>query len=138
MLMRRVSLILGIILITGLIIHEIYEFIIINDGISYFSSEPKRIAYAVLLGVIGGIISLGTSRLLPGSHRYLKLFSLGGFGLVLLCSATFAGYLCSSAQMTTVFYEGLASGWVLVSLIVGAAAACLVALEFTRVWRQAN
>jgi len=55
--MRRIPLILGLVLITGLIIHDIYEFFVTNEGIRYFSSEPKRLLYVMLLGVAGGIVA---------------------------------------------------------------------------------
>ena len=52
--MRPVPLILGLVLITGLIIHDVYEFFVTNEGIRYFSSEPQRLLNVTLLGVVGG------------------------------------------------------------------------------------
>ena len=136
--MRRVPLILGLVLITGLIIHDIYEFIVTNEGIRYFSSEPIRLAYVVLLGVAGGMIALGISRLSPASQRRLKLFALGAFGLFLIGAAVFAGWLFYSVRTAPIFYGGAAIGWMaFAGFIAAALAAGLVLWEFSRVWRHA-
>ena len=91
--MRRVPLILGLVLIAALIIHDIYEFFVTNEGIRYFSSEPRRLPYVVLLGIAGGIVAFGISRFSPASQRKLKLTALGGFGVLLVGALTFFGYV---------------------------------------------
>ena len=135
--MGRIPLIFGLVLIIGLIIHDIYEFVVTNEGIRYFSSEPIRLAYVVLLGVMGGIIALGISRLSPDSQRNLKLFALGGFGLFLIGGAVFMGYLFYSLRTAPTVHDGTAWGWVLAGFISAALAAVVVSCEFNRVWRQA-
>ena len=50
--MRRAALILALVLITSAIIHDICEFVAVNDGIRYFSSEPQRLLYVVLLSLL--------------------------------------------------------------------------------------
>ncbi|HOC57188.1 MAG TPA: hypothetical protein PKI20_16335 [Verrucomicrobiota bacterium] len=52
--MRRIPLILGLMLITGMLIQDIYEFFVTNEGIHHFSSKPSRLLYVMLLGVAGG------------------------------------------------------------------------------------
>ena len=135
--MRRIPLIFGLILIAGLIIHDIYEFFVTNEGIRYFSSEPRRLLYVMLLGVVGGIVALGISRLSPASQRHLKLCALGGFGALLVVGCAFFGHL---------FYrlvgaerqDGL--GWVWIAWAVAfvpmTVAAGMVWMEFRQVWRQ--
>ena len=91
--MRGIPLILGLVLITGLIIHDIYEFFVTNEGIRYFSSDPRRLLYVMLLGVAGGFAAFGISRLSPASQRSLKLLALGGFGALLVVAVAFFGYL---------------------------------------------
>jgi hypothetical protein len=82
--MRRIALIVGLVLITGLIIHEIYEFFVTNEGVRYFASEPRQLWHLVLLGVAGGGVAFGISRLSPGLQRTLKLATLGTFGTCVL------------------------------------------------------
>ena len=135
--MRRIPIILGLVLITGLIIHDIYEFVVTNEGIRYYSSEPIRLACVVLLGVTGGIVAFGISRLSPDSQRNVKLFVLGGFGLFLIGGAVFMGYLFYSLRTAPLVYDSAVWGWVLAGCISAALAAGVVSWEFTRVWRQA-
>ena len=52
---------MGKVKVLSLIMHEPYEFIVTNEGIRYFSSEPIRLAYVVLLGVGGAIVAFGIS-----------------------------------------------------------------------------
>lgn len=79
--MRHVPLIICLVLITAMILHGVYDFFVTNEGIRYFSSEPIRLAYVVLLSVAGGMFALWISRLSPFSQRRLKLFALGALGL---------------------------------------------------------
>ncbi len=134
--MRRFPLIFGLVLITALIIHDLYEFIVTNEGIRYFSSEPIRLAYVALLGVVGGMIAFGISRLSPASQRNLKLFALGGFGFFLIGGAVFVGYLFYSLQTAPSVYDGATIGWVFAGFSAAAVAAGVVLWEFARVWRQ--
>ena len=76
--MRRIPLILGLVLIAALIVHDVYEFFVTNEGIRYFSSEPSRLLYVILLGIAGGMVALGISRISPASQRKLKPVRLHG------------------------------------------------------------
>lgn len=132
--MRRLPLILGLVLITGLIIHDIYEFFVTNEGIRYFSSESRRLLYATLCGIAGGIVVFGISRLLPGSQRTLKLTMLGAFGtLVLGVLGVLAYHLTRFAPMVT---EAGMWGWIGAAFLSFAVLALLVWLEFHQAWRQ--
>ena len=91
--MRRIPLILGLVMITGLIIHDVYEFFATDEGIRYFSSDPRRLLYVMGLGVAGGIVALWISRMSPRSQRKLKLATLGGFGTLLFGGLACFGYL---------------------------------------------
>lgn len=130
--MRRLPLILGLVLIAGLTVHDIYEFFITNAGVRYFSSEPKRLVYVMLLGAAGGVVALGISRMSPISQRRLKLFALGGFGALLVAGAAFFGLLFQS-HVVAEQLDGL--GWVWVAW---AMAAGMVWIEFRQVWRQSG
>jgi hypothetical protein len=118
-----------------LTIRDIYEFIVTNEGVRYFSSAPRRLLYVLLLGIGGGIVAFVISRLSPASQRSLKLMALGGFGCLLVAATAFFGYvLCSlpAPPLTEAHLSGLAAA-VFCSM---AAFAVLVWLEFRQVWRQ--
>jgi hypothetical protein len=134
--MRRISLILGLVLITVLIIHDLYEFFVTNQGLSYFSSEPRRLLYVVLLAVSGGVVALGISRLSPGSQRTLKLAALGTFGAAIVSVlGLFAYHL---ARLLPMMREAGVWGLIAAALVFlsFSVVAVLVWLEFRQVWRQ--
>ena len=133
--MRRIPLIVGLVLISGLIIHDIYEFFVTNEGIRYFSSEPSRLLYVMLLGLGGGIVAFGISRWSPASQRGLKLVALGGFGGLLVAAAAFFAYL-SCLLVAAPLIEAHLWGWIAAAFCAVAIAAVLVWLEFRQVWRQ--
>jgi hypothetical protein len=82
--MRRLPLILGLALIVAMTVREVYDFFVTNAGIHYFSSEPRRLLYVLLLGAAGGVAAFMISRLSPNSQRALKLTALGAFGTFLI------------------------------------------------------
>lgn len=135
--MRRIPLILGLVLITGLIIHDVYEFFVTNEGLHYFSSKPTRLLYVMLLGVAGGLVAFGISRLSPTSQRNLKLVALGGFGGLLVVAVAFIGYLFYHLAVAGQ-QDALSWVWIcwVVAFIPMALATGVVWLEFRRVWRQ--
>jgi peptidoglycan/LPS O-acetylase OafA/YrhL len=122
--MRRLALILGLVLIAALTIQAGYDFILTSEGLRYFSSEPRRLLDVMFLGIAGGMIALGISRLSPASQRKLKLVALGGFLALALASA--------AATVTEAGMWGWAAA-ALVSLVVTAGS---LYLEFRRVWRR--
>jgi hypothetical protein len=134
--MRRIPLILGLVLIAGLIIHDIYEFFVTNEGIRYFSSEPGRLLYVMLLGVAGGIVALGISRLSPASQRSLKLLALGGFGIFLVGAIPVFGYLLCLLGAGPIAWGVGMWGCIVAGFVAVAVSAWLVWLEFRQVWRQ--
>ena len=118
-------------LITVLIVHQMYDSFATDEGIRYFSSEPRRLLYVMLLGVAGGTIAFGYSRLSPHSQRTLKLVTLGGFGLILVGGLAFIAYLLCS------LLNGRNLGaWEVAGFIAGTWTAGLVWLEFRNTWRQ--
>lgn len=135
--MRRIALILGLVLITGLIIHDLYEFFVPNEGVRYFSSDPRRLVFVMLLGVAGGVVAVGLSRLSPGSQRTLRLAVLGTFGTVLVSGLGLLTY--HLARLLPMMRE--AAAWGLTAAALGflsfAVVAVLVWLEFRQIWRQA-
>jgi hypothetical protein len=132
--MRRLSLIFGLVLIAALTVHEVYEFLVTNEGIRYFSSQPRRLLYVMMLGVAGGIVACGISRLSPGSQRKLKLTTLGAIGTILPGAFGCLGFVLTwAAPMVT---ESGMWGWMAAALVLFAVLGGLVWLEFRQVWRQ--
>ena len=132
--MRRLPLILGLTLIVAMTIWEVYDFFVTNEGVSYFSSEPRRLVPVVLLGLAGGVVAFGISRLSPGSQRTLKLAALGTFGTVLLFALALFAY--SVVRFAPMFSEGRAWGWMAAAFVPFAVLAILVWFEFRQVWRR--
>ena len=135
--MRRVPLILGPVLITGLITHDVYEFFVTNEGIRYFSSEPRRLLYVTLLGVAGGLVAFGISRLSRASQRSLKLAALGAFGALLVAAIAYFGFLFYLlAVAAPILKDARTWGWIAAAFCFVAVAAGVVWAEFHQVWRQ--
>ncbi len=132
--MRRLPLILGLTLIVAMTLWEVYDFFVTNEGLRYFSSEPRRLVYVVLLGLAGGLVALAISRRSPASRRTLKLTTLGTFGTLLLgVLGLFAYHLTWAAPMVT---EAGMWDWIATAFLLFAVMAVLVWLEFRQVWRR--
>src|SRR5258708_2248471 len=113
--MSRLPLILGLLLIVALTIRDVYEFVVSNEGVRYFSSDPRRLLYVVLLGVGGGVVAFMISRFSPEPQRKLKLAALGGFGALVTCVlGLFAYHLTWASRMVT---EAGMWGWVAATLV---------------------
>jgi hypothetical protein len=132
--MRHLPLILGITLIVGMTIWEVYDFFVTNEGVRYFSSEPLRLVPVVLLGLAGGVVAFGISRLSPRSQRTLKLAALGTFGTLLLFTLGLFAY--SVGQLAPMVDEGNSWGWMAAAFISFAVLAVLVWFEFRQVLRR--
>ena len=132
--MRRLPLIIGLALIVALTIRDLYDFFVTNEGVRYFSSEPRRLVYMVLLGLAGGLVAFGISRLSPGAQRTLKLAALGTFGTLLLgVLGLFAYHLPWTSPMVS---EAGIWGWIVAAFLSFAVLAVLVWIEFCLVWRR--
>lgn len=132
--MQKIPLILGLMLLAALTVWEAYGFLVTNDGVGYFASHPRRLLYAVAIGVGGGFLTLAFSRVSPVTLRTLRLAALGGFAAcVTLFLTIFATRLVSFAPMVT---EAGMWGWVIAGLVSLLAVAALVWFEFYSVWRR--
>jgi hypothetical protein len=132
--MRRLPLILGLALIAALTVREVYDFLVTNEGLRYFSSEPRRILYVLLLGIAGGSVAFGLSRLSPRSQRTLKLTLLGTTGAFLIgVVGLFAYHLTWAAPMLT---EAGMWGWICAAFASLVLIDGLVLFEFRQAWRQ--
>lgn len=129
--MRRLLLILVPSLFVAMIAWELYDFLVTNNGVRYYSSEPRRLVVVVLLSIAAGIVAFGISRLSPGSQRSLKLATLGTLGIFLLCALGLSACFLVRAD-PMVGQRGI---WVWV--VVGfAVTAVLVGLEFRHAWKR--
>ena len=132
--MRKLPLMLGLMLLAVLTVWEAYDFLVTNDGVGYFTLHPRRLLYVVAIGVGGGLLAFGFSRLAPLPRRALKLAALGGFAAcVTVFLIILAMRLASFAPMIT---ESGMWGWVVTALASLTVVAVLVWLEFYSVWRQ--
>ena len=132
--MRRLRLILGLTLIAALTVRGLYDFFVTNDGVRYFSLEPRQLLYVVLLGLGGGLVAFGINRLSPGSQSTLKRTVLGTFGLILLGAlGLFAGCLIWAAPMAS---EAGLWGWIAATFATLGVATFLVWFEFRQIWRR--
>ena len=131
--MRRIPLILGLALIFVLSVREVYDFFVTNEGVRYFSSEPRRLWYVVVLGLAGGVVAFWISRLAPDSQRILKLTTLGVSGALLLgVLGLFAFHLTRAAPMLG--EAGL--GWIAAAFASLLILAVFVWIEFRQAWRR--
>lgn len=132
--MRKIPLILGLMLVAALTVHDAYQFFVTDDGVGYFTSQPRRLLYVVGIAVVGGLLALAFSRFSPMTRRALRLTALGGFAACITAFlAIFATRLASFASMVT---DSGMWGWVIAALISLSVVAVLVWLEFYLVWRR--
>ncbi len=123
---------MGLALISTLMIHDIYEFAVTNEGVHYYFPEPKRLIYVLGLALAGGGVALVLSRLSPQVQRGLKLLGLGLFALGLTAFFTlFAFYSLKLSGALT----ASANGWTALAVAIFGSLAALCWFEFVRVWR---
>lgn len=135
--MRRLPLVLGLLLIVAMTALEVYDFFVTNEGVRYFSSQPRRSVYVMLFGVAGAIVAFGISRVSPDSQRKLKLAVLAGFGALLtFLTAALAFSACLLAWAGPTVTESGIWGWMVADFLLLPVAVTLVWWEFRQVWRQ--
>jgi drug/metabolite transporter (DMT)-like permease len=91
--MRRLLIIVSIILLLGFYGRGIYEFVFVNDGVSYFSSNPFRLIMVIAAAVLVGIVIVVCSRLSLPTQRRIQSWGLASLGLVVLAGAGFFVYV---------------------------------------------
>jgi len=82
-----------------------------NDPIGYFSAEPHRLLYVVVIAVIGGFAALGFSQLSPRAKRHVQVFAWGSAASAL---TTIASYLASCFfSISSFIIESGSTAWIL-------------------------
>jgi ABC-type Fe3+-siderophore transport system permease subunit len=135
--MRKIDIIpiiLGFTLLAVLTIMDAYNFLVTDDGVRYFVSEPTRLFYVVAIALVGGGLALAFSRLSPITRRKLTLLTLGCFAA---CATGFAVFLviCLVSFSTTVAESGNRR-WIIVALGSLIVVAMLIWFEFYQFWRR--
>jgi hypothetical protein len=132
--MQKIPLIPGLMLVAALTVHDACQFLVTDDGVGYFTSQPRRLLYVAGIALIGGLLALAFSWLIPMTRRALRLTALGSFAACIMVFLTiFASRLASFASMVT---ESGMWGWVIAALASLSVVAVLVWLEFDLVWRR--
>ena len=132
--MRKLPFIFGIALLAVLIVWDTYDFFVTDDGVRYFTSQPRHLLSVAVLGVVGGVLALAFSRLSPVARRTLRLLALGGFATCVTgFLAIFGVRLASFASTVT---ESGMWVWVIAALASLSVIAVLIWLEFYLVWRR--
>lgn len=134
--MSKVSLILGFILLTILIASDLRDFLTTDEGVRYFTSEPRRFVYVVAIALIGGALALLFSRLSPITRRKITLVMFGGFaacftGLVVLFATllpSISFVIAESGKLPLIFS----------ALVLAIAAVALIWFEFYLFWRRSK
>jgi hypothetical protein len=89
--MKRFWFILGLLIVAALTAQELYDFIITNRGVEYFSSRPQRLIYVAGVAVVGGLVTFGYGRLSVGWQRTARLSVLAAMAVAL------TGFCCYMA-----------------------------------------
>lgn len=132
--MRHIPLILGLTILLGLSIVEIYDFLVVNEGIEFYSSQPVRIRYILGLGVAGGVCAIIIGRLSSDVQHRLKVMALGVFGLVTTGAFVFFTYyvVMNCPQID----DPVLTTWLVVIPVAWASISGLLWYEFSRILRR--
>ena len=132
--MRSVAVVVVLTLAVVEIAWTSFEFLTVNEGLQYFGSQPRRLAYVLAIALMGGGLTLVFSRLPSRMRR--------GFGLLLLGSAAvgttlFLGVVVHDliALPGPMRESGIREGMVVV-LIAFLLGALLFWFEFVKLWRR--
>lgn len=113
----RRSIVAAIWLVIALaILWQIFDFVVVNEGIRYFAAEPIRILLALGVGVIGGLGVLGWHQLPERQRRVAKLILSTSCAIALSAFAVSFVSLLWSLKSTDV---ALPSPWQIAGITIG-------------------
>ena len=79
--MKKLILILICLLVTTQLAQDVYEFLVTNEGLKFYSRQPRWIIFVMGVGFVGGLVALIFSKMSCKSRRLIKLASLACFAL---------------------------------------------------------
>ena len=97
---------LGIVFIAA---WEVYDWVFVDDGPSYFAEDWRRVLFVVAIGVIGGCITLLFLRLPTQIRFIIAEYMFGGIGLLAIIGSGYSLWLL--LQMRWFFAEAGISIW---------------------------
>lgn len=101
-----------------------------NDPIGYFSTEPHRLFYVVVIAIAGGLAALGFDRLPRRAKRHVIVFA---WGTAASTTTVFTGYfaICFFSLSSFIIEFG-STFWILFVPFVLAGIAAYLWVEFYR------
>jgi hypothetical protein len=129
---KRILFILALAVLPALLVHDVYEFVTSDDGLRYYTSEPRRLLYVLGLALGGGFAAFLFSRLKPQLQRGLKMSALGLVGASFtMCVWLFPYVLLRFRELLT-WHDG---GLIAVGSMGCGALAGYFWFEFIQVWK---
>jgi hypothetical protein len=128
--MKRWTVIIGTAVVAAYLGVTVVRDFFANETVQYFSTEPVRLLYVVVLAIGGGLVALVFDHLSPRAKRCAKIFAWGATASV---STAFIGLLAFGlASLTPMVVESGAAIWVIVAMLLFASLASYLWLEFYR------
>ena len=129
---KKLLFIFALAVLPALLIHEAYEFVATNDGLRYYTSEPRRLLYVLGLALGGGLAAFLFSRLTPQVQRGLKMSALALAGFSLTTGVVLFAYVVLQFPELLTWRDG---GLIALVLIVCGAMAGYFWFELIHVWK---
>lgn len=95
---RNPLAIIACILIAALAAREVYDFIYVNKGLEYYSTDVSHILHVVVITVVGTLLFVGYERASPKRKRQFRIACYS------LLAATGAWFLADSTYFCTRLY----------------------------------
>jgi hypothetical protein len=93
---KRVLLASGAVVASTLLAYGAYRFLFVNDGIYYYSSDPRGLVYPILAAAVIGILLFGISRLPRTVSRPVRLIALGTIGIIFAGGIAWGAYVLNT------------------------------------------
>ena len=132
--MKKWSVVVVVALFAIWAAQDIIHDFIASDTIHYFTDQPHRLLYVVLIAVTGGLVAFVLDRLTPRARRSVRLLT---FASAASCATLYIGYfLFELARLRSPLRAFDGTGWfALLPLCIGIVAA-LLWFEFYRVLKR--
>lgn len=115
---------------------EFYGFVVEDQGLRYFASDPRRLLLPLVIGVVGGVLALGVSQFSPGIKRNWKLAVLGGVAVLQTALLAGLGMVARSVLTGEIPYlDAATKRWLVAGLVSLAISGGFSWLELYRAWK---